>query len=212
MQISRPSETVGKAKGANSIGSTHSNVAPPLKQFYVAVGSEDVKMATLVDLLLALQTERTIAMALFTGSRDSLDQAISGLAVLPRTTVTYLHEHQTQAETFAALTEYRHKWESSQPDAHAHMVAMTDAGLRALEKAKLPPLPLFVHFDLPTRKDVFSRRLAVAIRSRLPDGCAAIVVYFVVAGQAEAFREVEAHAGGSHIIAEMPVHVGELIF
>lgn len=36
--------------------------------------------------------------------------------------------------------------------AQTHVIAMTDVGVRALDKGALPPLALFVHFDLPTRK------------------------------------------------------------
>lgn len=186
---------------------------PPsnLQQYYVAVGSADDKMATLVDLLLALQTERAVAMALFTENRDSLDSAISGISVLPRTTITYLHEQQSQAETSASLANFLSGWDGGHQEASLHVLAMTNAGIKAVEKIKAPPLSLFVHFDLPVMKDVFDRRLAVATRSMSADQQAAIVVYFVVAGQAHSFRDVEGHAGGSHVIAEMPVQVGELI-
>jgi hypothetical protein len=37
-------------------------------------------------------------------------------------------------------------------EASLHVLAMTNAGIKAVEKIKAPPLSLFVHFDLPVMK------------------------------------------------------------
>jgi len=113
------------------------------------------------------------------------------------------------AETCGAATTKEEPEDLSGPG--ARVLAITDVGLRALEaRGAVPPVPLFIHYDLPVRRDMFVRRAAVAARARPPGGRPAIVVYFVVAGQLEELRAVEAHAGGASAIQEMPVHVAEL--
>lgn len=202
------------------------------RQYYVAVGSADVKLATLVDLLLAVQAGGPVALAVHCGARDSLDEVAAGLAALESTSVTCLHADLSDSERVTALADFVKRARPAPPDATestsaeatsaagsgaaggngAHVLVVSDVGLRALEgRGMPPPPPLLLHYDLPARKDVYTRRAAVANRARGWAGRPAIVVYFVVAGQVADFRAVEEHAGGGGTaIAEMPVHVAEL--
>ncbi|KAL4439488.1 hypothetical protein ABPG77_008817 [Micractinium sp. CCAP 211/92] len=90
------------------------------------------------------------------------------------------------------------------------VLATTDAGLRAVPKELLPLSPtLLVSYDLPTRKDVYLRRVTAVLGSRSSAGGQRIAVNFAVAGQLDEFRQVEEFA--EKPIEQMPVHVSDIL-
>ncbi|KAK9908317.1 hypothetical protein WJX75_005955 [Coccomyxa subellipsoidea] len=237
-----------------------------VQQFYVAVGSSDMKMTTLVDLLLALQANGPFSMAVLCGSRDTLDTLVSCLTPIHRTEVHYLHSDlsdderrsvqgrfsqsleaalhpaateddqdaditrgssigqadqsagfdgrgarggHTDSEGGAAGAEGQSREAEVQEQAErpiAHVLLSTDAGVRLAESSGLPPnVALIVHYDLPTRKNTYVRRLGLFGRS----AALKIAVYFVVAGEVAAFRTLEGFAGNA-VIDVMPVHISDI--
>ncbi|CAL8463217.1 g2751 [Coccomyxa elongata] len=237
-----------------------------VQQYYVAVGSSEMKMTTLVDLLLALQANGPFGMAILCGSRDTLDTLVSSLTTIQRTEVHYLHSDLSDDARSGVLSRFSRSLEAAlhpavqeteetqEPDdarsgnsnfdqapqqeggsagAHlngdgetgradghgkatagqehterpvSHVLLSTDAGMRVAESIGLPlDLALIVHYDLPTRKETYTRRLGLFARS----AALKVAVYFVVAGEVAAFRTLEGFAG-SAVIDVMPVHISDI--
>ncbi|PSC73642.1 eukaryotic initiation factor 4A [Micractinium conductrix] len=95
------------------------------------------------------------------------------------------------------------------PPPFVAVLACTDAALRVLPKELLPLSPtLLVSYDLPTRKDVYLRRVSHVLGSRSSAGGRRIAVNFAVAGQLAELRQVEEFS--EKPIEEMPVHVSDI--
>ncbi|KAK9810089.1 hypothetical protein WJX72_004629 [[Myrmecia] bisecta] len=231
-----------------------------LRQYYVAVGSTDVKMQTLIDLLLAMQANGPHRLAVVCSSRDSLDLLISSLAPIKSVAVHAMHSDMddenrkrvlssflTAASTPAMpaisgsapitapagaegpqegratsdraeqenATETSAEQGESQPavvrqpppQPAAQVLATTDVCLKAAEgQQQSLGLQLLISYDLPARKELYTRRLSMVLGSRGPR----IAVQFVVAGEMAGFRALEGFAGSSTIDI-MPVHVADIV-
>lgn len=99
---------------------------------------------------------------------------------------------------------------SSENKSLLKILLCTDAPLRALSKEAIPLAPtVLIHCDIPTRKEVYQRRIASVLGSRARvGGGQRISISFVEAGKVAEFRQLESFAEKE--IYEMPVHVADI--
>ncbi|MEW5299216.1 MAG: hypothetical protein WDW36_002251 [Sanguina aurantia] len=96
------------------------------------------------------------------------------------------------------------------PDCAAAMVLVTtDVCLRSISKDSLPlGVPLVVQYDLPFKKEVYTRRLSTMFGGgKERRAHRSIVIDFVVAGELASFRATERMSG---LIQELPVHAADI--
>ncbi|GMH37343.1 hypothetical protein BSKO_05221 [Bryopsis sp. KO-2023] len=204
---------------------------PSLKQYYVAVGTADAKLATLLDLLQALHANKKLALAVCCSSRDSLDNVIAGLAAVRRFRVFPVFSDMSEAErntvlesfqaTRAAETEPNnsapddpeldeqtgHDARQTRDNSLACVLVATDVVLKAMKLSL--GLELIVHYDLPPKKDVYISRVSTLFGSgRERRGGLHVSINFIVAGQLEQFRNLEGFS--SHPIEVMPIHISDV--
>lgn len=204
---------------------------PSLKQYYVAVGTADAKLATLLDLLQALHANRRLALAVCCSSRDSLDDVVAGLAAVRRFRVFPVFSDMSQAERDTVLEGFQamraaetepnnNTPEDPQSDDHtghdarqardnslACVLVATDVVLKAMRLSL--GLELIVHYDLPPRKDVYISRVSTLFGGgRERKGGLHVSINFIVAGQLDQFRSLEGFS--SHPIEVMPIHISDV--
>lgn len=203
---------------------------PSLKQYYVAVGTPDAKLATLLDLLQALHANKKLALAVCCSSRDSLDDVIAGLAAVRRFRVfpvfsdmsdternavveSFQSTRATETEPSSALDDPEldettgHDARKPRDDSLACVLVVTDVVLKAMKLSL--GLELIVHYDLPPKKDVYISRVSTLFGSgRERRGGLHVSINFIVAGQLEQFRNLEGFS--SHPIEVMPIHVSDV--
>ncbi len=85
----------------------------------------------------------------------------------------------------------------------------TDAPLRAVPKDLLPLSPtLLVNFDIPTRKEDYTRRVGAVLGGRARAEGPRLALNFTEAGKVAELRQLEVFA--EREVREMPVQVGDV--
>lgn len=197
-----------------------------LKQFYVAVGTSDAKMSTLVDLLLALHASKRLALAVCCGSRDSLDSVVAGLGTARRFKIFPLFAELSEAERTTVIQNFQASQSSSGEQAgsseatdqgdenqraggrpQASVLVVTDAVLKAT-KGSLG-LELVIHYDAPSQKEDYNSRVSTLFGGgRDRRGGLHVSINFVSAGEVEQFRNLDGFS--SQPIEAMPIHVSDI--
>lgn len=206
------------------------------RHYYVAVAAEDLKLSTLADLISALQARGPCAFAIVCSGRDVLDKLVTGLNQVKDLSVAYLHSDLDQAQRDLTVSQYlvrvsrqstlpaenKSIASESQPAdalsvqgtwaASAEVLVTTDVCLKAFEDEDHPALKLslLVNYDLPTKKDLYARRIQVVCGTDDTTLTAAIAMYFVTAGQMAQLRAVEGFLGPAQLEI-MPVHVADIL-
>jgi translation initiation factor 4A len=92
------------------------------------------------------------------------------------------------------------------------VLVASDICLKGIPRELLPlGLPLLIQYDLPSSKDVLSRRIGAVFGSSKERGRRAgkqVVIDFVAAGEVAAFRARERLSSAP--VMEMPVHVPDI--
>ena len=187
-----------------------------LKQYYVAVGTSDAKIETLLDLLRAFNDiPAHLGAVVCCSARDSLDVVCGAVLALPDTRVWAIHADMSEWEIDSHVSAFKHACTqhlSEQKKVEERAVLLsTDPCIKIISKELLPLTPsLLINYDLPAKKDIHLRRITNVVGSRAHAPGQRIVVHFAVAGQLEQFRAVEEFSGDRQIL-EMPVHVSDIL-
>jgi len=220
--------------------------------YYVAVGSADAKLITLVELLQAFAERSPFGVALCCRSRDKLDAMLGGLLQggFSPASVFCLYSDMGELERSVVLQSFQaalgepcqgadmqeeemgssppagdmwemegispRQWEAAPGGRQrarrgAQVMALTDVCLKTSGKQlQAAGVQLLVNFDMPTRKELYQRRLSClpgAKGGRSARGGA--VVHLVVAGEVAAFRTIETYTLGT--IMHAPVEISEIL-
>lgn len=201
--------------------------------YHVAVGNPRETLDTLVELIAALQSEdRSMSMVICVSSRDHLDEVLVALYTkhteVGRVNVWCLHsdlgerEILTYANQFRDISRYDVQEgtsstatdsEQQQHQYPLNILVTTDAPLQTLLKMNSDPLcpTLMIHYNLPKRREEYTRRNAVILGSRKSgtERNRRIGICFVEAGKLEELHQFEEFAERS--LREMPVHVKDIL-
>jgi translation initiation factor 4A len=201
-----------------------------LSMFYVACGTEDAKLATLLDLLRAFETVAPLSTVICCSSRDSLDSVCTATYALPDTHFWVTHSDMSERDINATAQSFkstcRPSTEANNADNNTtsppsnqatninkkpiYIYVTTDPCLKVLSKENTPLQPaLLINYDPPAKKEIHLRRIGNTVGNRSTAAGRRLVIHFVVAGHIEAFRAVEEFAGDKPIL-EMPVHVADI--
>eukprot|EP00250_Pteridium_aquilinum_P001675 c11877_g1_i1 orf=69-656(+) len=192
-----------------------------LKQYYVAVDRQQLKMGTLVDLMKVLGRKQGLPLIMCCGSRDSLDALCSHFSSSQHMSVNCLHSDLSEAERFSILEQFQKAvadWNRSleegnvnmeTQEAHSDLLVVTDACLPSQALAESPLCArLLINYDLPMKKEAYQRRLAACL-GHPAVGSIGIVISLLVGGEVALLRNIEEGCG--IIIEEMPIQIFELL-
>jgi translation initiation factor 4A len=216
----------------------------PVRQYYIAVERAQFKLGTLVELLAVLGRRDGLPLLVCCGPRDSLDAVYASVAGSEKFYVSMLHsdlddsERLTSLETFRlAMSEWNyHNVERSSVDAaegelrpgRAHALLMTDSCLpsNSLGETSLPGR-VMINFDIPSKKEAYSRRMAACLGSPLSVsstgsvvnsgagnaggfiGGGKMAITMVEGDEVAALKSLEESCG--IVIDEMPINISELL-
>ncbi|MCO5586552.1 hypothetical protein L7F22_040493 [Adiantum nelumboides] len=192
-----------------------------LKQYYVAVDRQQLKMGTLVDLMKVLGRKQGLPLIMCCCSRDSLDAVCSQFSSSQHMSLSCLHSDLSEAERFSilerfqkAVAEWNRSLEAENTDletqeAHSHLLVVTDACLPSQALAESPlSARLLINYDLPLKKEAYQRRLAACLGYPTV-GSLGIVISMLVGGEVALLRNIEEGCG--IVIEEMPIQIFELL-
>ncbi|CAM6102855.1 unnamed protein product [Calypogeia fissa] len=213
-----------------------------VRQYYIAVDRAQFKMGTLVELLAVLGRRDGLPLVICCSSRDSLDAVCATVAGSGQFFVSILHsdleesERTTSLETFRlSMSEWNYfnveRSSVEQPEAglrpgKSQVLVMTDVCLPSHALGETPlPARIMINFDIPSKKESYSRRMAACLGSPLavpstgsvnnsgggPSGFIGgkMVINMVVGGEVSALRSLEESSG--IVIDEMPINISELV-
>uniref|UniRef100_A0A1D1ZTN3 Uncharacterized protein n=1 Tax=Auxenochlorella protothecoides TaxID=3075 RepID=A0A1D1ZTN3_AUXPR len=208
-----------------------------IRQYYVAVGTLDAKLPTLIDLLRALLPSAPLSLSVACGSRDPLDAVCAACLSVQNVRLHCLHSNLSEAEALAVVWRFKACSGRTRdpaaaaphpPSAQARdqgggderapppleppsidILATTDAALRLVPREAAPcGASLLINYDLPAPHP--QRGYATRV-GHLLGGAAhhpRIVVSFAAAGAAAEFRT---YAGErDRPIEVMPIRVAEI--
>ena len=177
------------------------------KQFYVAIGTLEMKLPTLVDLLRALSAQDpSLAVLIVCNSRDTLDELVRSLAELERT-IDYLHADLCNDARRDALGRFA--------SSESNVLVCTDVCLPREASGEAPTAAqLLVNYDTPGRRDQHGRRVAclaggtaLSSSSGSGSGGGGLIINFVAAGEVSSLKSLETMAGTR--IEELPLNLSE---
>ncbi|TVU30878.1 hypothetical protein EJB05_22525 [Eragrostis curvula] len=176
---------------------------------------------TLLELLGVVADRRSgLPIAVCVSSRDELDAVCAAVANLPFVSLSPLYSDQSEAERASILEKFRQatiQWnqaakatdvaDSSKAESvglKLSIVVATDACLPLAAMAE-PPLMarVLINYELPTKKEAYLRRMSTCLAA---DG---IAINMVVGGEVATLKALEESSG--LLIAEMPIHVSEIL-
>ena len=204
-------------------------ISKELRLYHVAVGNPRETLNTLVELIAALQSEdRSMSMVICVSSRDQLDEVFvalyTQLTEVGRVNVWCLHADLGEREILTCANQFRDvsrydipgsssTGENEQQQYPLNILVTTDAPLQTLLKMNCDPLcpTLMIHYNLPKRREEYSRRNGVILGSRKSgtEGTRRIGLCFVEAGKLEELHQFEEFA--ERTLREMPVHVKDIL-
>ncbi|KAG0581619.1 hypothetical protein KC19_4G266300 [Ceratodon purpureus] len=236
--MATPPDSVADALMQPTAPRSRSREGEPLQQYYIAVDRQQYKMETVVDLLLVLGRRASLPVAICCSARDSLDAVCARVSASQQFSLLFLHSDQGDSERAETLSRFHAivgDWNHSPAKSSVlevegdgvEKVEPKKSGLLVTTDACLPSATLgepslgarvLIHFDLPTKKEAYLRRLAACLTSAPPvvghtaifGGIAGgIVISVVVGGEVGLLRSIEEGCGV--VIDEMPIHISELL-
>ncbi|GJN20458.1 hypothetical protein PR202_gb07839 [Eleusine coracana subsp. coracana] len=193
----------------------------PGRHYYLAVDRLQFKMRTLLELLGVVSDRRSgLPIVVCVSSRDELDAICAALANLLFVSLSPLYSDQSEQERASILEKFRQatmQWnqtakatvvaESSKAEntgLKLSIVVVTDACLPLAAMAEAPLMAqVLINYELPTKKEAYLRRMSTCLAA---DG---IVINMVVGGEVATLKALE--EASSLLIAEMPIHVSEIL-
>lgn len=192
-----------------------------LKQYYIAVDRQQLKMGTLVDLMKVLGRKQGLPLIMCCSSRDSLDAVCSQFSSFQHMSLSCLHSDLSETERSSVLEQFQTavaNWNRSLEEentnmevqeAHSHLLVATDACLPSQALAESPfSARLLINYDLPVKKEAYQRRLAACL-GHPAGGSSGIVISMLVGGEVALLRNIEEGCG--IIMEEMPIQIFELL-
>eukprot|EP00889_Picochlorum_renovo_P003588 jgi/Picre1/30618/NNA_005979.t1 len=204
-----------------------------LELYYVAVGSQDAVLDTLIELIIALKYEdRSISIVICCGSRDHVDdvtravkdqvgQRVGGVNLWclhsdlgERDVMAYANQFKDISKQNALLDWHdamdQESTSCSSVRHPVHVLVTSDAPLQTLIKMNSAPLAptVMIHYNLPRRKEDYNRRNGVILGSRSRSEGKRVAICFVEASRLEELHQFEDFAERS--LKEMPVHVKDI--
>ncbi|CAN6318659.1 unnamed protein product [Urochloa humidicola] len=172
----------------------------PGRHYYLAVDRTQFKMRTLLELLGVVADRRGgLPIAICVSSRDELDAVCAAVSNLPFVSMSPLYSDQAEAERATILEKFRQEtiqWNQT--------TKATDACLPQAAMAEAPLMArVLINYELPTKKEAYLRRMSTCLAA---DG---IVINMVVGGEVATLKALEENS--SLLIAEMPIHVSEIL-
>ncbi|XP_021853980.1 ATP-dependent RNA helicase FAL1 isoform X1 [Spinacia oleracea] len=193
------------------------------RHFYLAVDRPPFKIETLIDLLGVVGRRSGLPMVVCCSSRDELDAVCSTVSSLPYISLSSLYSDLAESDRSQILESFRNaiiKWnhnaaesingggngEEPEEEPKSHMVVVTDACLPIASGESPLPARVLINYELPAKKEIYTRRMAACLASVSSDG---IVINMVVGGEVLTLKSIE--EGSNLIIAEMPIQVSEIL-
>lgn len=193
---------------------------------------------TVVDLLVVLGRRASVPVAICCSARDSLDAVCARVSASQQFSLLFLHSDQGDAERAEALSKFHAivvDWNhrvcetnvlKSEAGNGEEKAKPKKSGLLVTTDACLPAAALgepslgarvLIHYDLPTKKESYLRRMAACLASaptvvgttNFGGIAGGIVISVVVGGEVGLLRSIE--EGCSVVIDEMPIHISELL-
>ncbi|XP_050126515.1 uncharacterized protein LOC126603635 [Malus sylvestris] len=94
--------------------------------------------------------------------------------------------------------------ESVKDEQKSHMIVATDACLPLLASGESPiAAHVLINYELPSKKETYTRRMTTCLAG---DG---IVINMVIGGEVVTLKSLE--ESGNLVIAEMPIHISEIL-
>eukprot|EP00210_Caulerpa_lentillifera_P008821 g8417.t1 len=190
-----------------------------MRQFYVAVGTSDIKLATLIDLIQALFANENRSLAVCCNSRDSLDNIIHAISATKQHTIFTIFSDMTLAEKQNVLTEFQNCVKrtgsvdlerglsaNAGDGSSSCILVATDYSLSNLVQSL--ELDIAINYDLPHSKEMMVRRFGSLFGTNASQRCHCLVINFVVADAIEKFRNYEEMC--EQTINVMPLHVADI--
>ncbi|KAL6572942.1 hypothetical protein OROHE_002418 [Orobanche hederae] len=157
--------------------------------FYLAVDTLQFKMVTLMDLLGTAARRPYLPVVVCCSSRDELD-AYSDLPEACRVEVLDNFRQATIRWNRLARDEEAEGKAEKEEERKSHLIVVTDACLPHLGSELPVCARILINYELPTKKD-------------------GIVINIVVGGEEAILKTLE--ESSSLVIAEMPIHIFEII-
>ncbi|KAJ7530192.1 hypothetical protein O6H91_15G084300 [Diphasiastrum complanatum] len=185
MAMAMASESVHAGASEASPVSSRQRDGDGLHQYYIAVDRQQFKMETLVDLLEVLGRRPGLPLVICCSTRDSLDAVYATVSACQQFSLNFLHSDIGEKARATTCDEFRHaiaEWneilEDGRMPAHegqsrkpSHLLVITDACLpsQAVGEQCLSARVL-INYDLPSKKEVYLRRIAAILSSPVTVG------------------------------------------
>nr|XP_028952361.1 uncharacterized protein LOC103418957 isoform X2 [Malus domestica] len=174
----------------------------PQRNFYLAVDRLHLMMEPLMDLLGLAGRRSGLPMVVCCSSRDELDAVCSAVANVPFISLASLQATMRWNPEVSAQPAVDS--ESVKDEQKSHMIVATDACLPLLASGESPiAARVLINYELPTKKETYTRRMTTFLAG---DG---IVINMVVGGEVVTLKSLE--ESGNLVIAEMPIHISEIL-
>eukprot|EP00884_Botryococcus_braunii_P012677 jgi/Botrbrau1/2140/Bobra.0093s0046.1 len=204
-----------------------------LKQYYVEVLQESRRLDMLVQMVHVLNQYQPFGLVVICSGRDTLDDIIDGLSPMDGVAVYFMHTDLEEWEKHLVLVRFKDGLSKAVrgsdpdpvpqvPEAQAaapprdyvrealygvspSVLICTDAAARGIEVP--PQITLLCSYNLPPKKDVMGKRVALLPRR---SGAPRNVVHFCVTSQSEDFQTLQDFVK-PHLLEDLSVPLSDLV-